>query len=1825
MTMTSLSELYRSHRGKVSDKWDIYLRIYEDLLQSLREREVSILELGIQNSGSLELWAKYFPNAVTILGVDIDEKCGSLQFEDPRIQIVVADAAADGTVAAVADYSPEFDIIIDDASHRSGDIIKTFCNFFTTLNDDGLYIAEDLHCSYWQQFEGGLYNPWSSIAFFKRLADTPNFEHWGRDNSIASILQPFASKYGANVNRIPVGTIHSVEFFNSLCVVRKKPHRENLLGYRNIVGNDAHVNISILADKGSFCATPLGSDSTLEDPILVESRLRGEIAQAAAHLQQVQRSAELDAAALRAELHAVQDACDAAADRAAMLEQDLSRLNDEYAAREQELAAMYRSTSWRITAPIRCVRRALSPQRLLAESPFDRDRRSASDRTGQQGNILALARRLYARVPFTGATRHRISRNVVGRVLGRAVDARKPHLQSGVTEESLDASLLPETSVATDLKIPGLYLTPPLNICVQQGLLLRPRLLVIIPSLNLEHLSGGPNTALLLAAFLAECGENICIIASDAPGHPGNEALLSHMERLSGLSLHRDRITFHDAFDRSTPIPIGPRDVFLATAWWTAIIAKSAAAETAVHKLLYLIQDFEPIFHAASTLQARALETYGYEHVPIINTRLLLDHLAREQCGQYRSPQFVGNALVFEPAIDRGSFYPAPTPAEPTKRRLLFYARPTRAERNLFALGVAALSRAVRSGVLAESAWEIWGMGEHFEAVDLGNGVQLNPLPWMSFPEYAETIRSSDLMLSLMLSPHPSYPPLEMAACGKRVITNTCSVKTQHRLSSISTNIIAVEPNIEAISTAIQHEAALINAGIIAGDVNGAIRMPATWRESLGAVTADLKLRLNELRETTCTNVQYGGLPSRPQTEYERNRRTLLAMRRNQGPYQQVEGLISFVTSAYDTDVEYLEELAASVFLQDGGTQFEWILVDNGSTEQGTIDCLSRIAAHRVVRFSRVEVNAGIVGGMRHGLELASGRYVIPLDSDDLIEPDAVNVITRALVEQNFPPALFTDEDKTSNGRFFDPYYKPDWDPVLFAHSCYIAHMCVIDRSIALQLGFYSDADAQGCHDWDSFFRLLRVGVVPYHLAHCLYSWRVHAGSSAGNIASKDFIATSHKHVLSKFANSQHCVRIRVEESELFAHGVDWRFVLDEGVDARIPTIPWSRSTPLNVLASELETVCSPWVRLAPHSISLGRERAANIAITLAALFPDTAVIGGAVHDGVKITRGPMIFGFGAGFDSPDTGRPPHDCGYFVQMFKPRSVSAVPLEGAFVRIELLREAVNDLIICKQGGDLLPAWVGALAREKESRVIYTPDLRTLLADSKPIDPSPEALVLFHRRFERLIPEQTYYPRAMGLTADSAYKMVSEEARNKHLSAISSSGCLDYPAWLHSHTRLRVSRYPIPAQLPSVALLTTIYEGTDMRLTQELYRSVLAQTLFPSEWIIVAHGPLEKADIKLLNSYADRPEVEIVISAEPLGIMGAMRRALAAANADYVIPVDADDLLTPDAVQIVSHEISARCFPDLLFSDEDLLVDGEPATPFMRADFDPILNTDSSTIWHLCAIKRDTAVTQGLYSDDASTWCHDWDSVTRIASSAGRIEHVPEVLYHWRQHSGSTTNRAEGDPRSLESVRHLLECQRYRLPNPNDFEVRQWPRNRGTKELYLSLAETARLPTVVLPQDVNIEQRKDTEAPETMVVFLSGGVLLDHEQSVAEAARLFALHPSLGAVGGLVIDTDSRIVDACFTAADRPHSPWIGRSVNDGGAFATLLKPQTVIQPGSRLAIFRLAALDAAGLNPADYTIAPAVWMKHAAKQVRRLDWRIGFSPLVTAHTAPYRLT
>lgn len=243
-----------NHTGKVSDKWSSYLDYYDRSLSDLRNMPIRMLEIGVQNGGSLEIWGKFFKEAEMLVGCDIDSTCNLLNYDDERISLVIGDICKSETIAEIFSKSDSFDLIIDDGSHTSSDIITTFLQLFPKVSDGGQYIIEDLHCSYWEKYEGGLYDPRSSISFLKKLIDLINVEHWGIEKTVEQFISIF--KNHTNIDNIQslYEEIESIEFVNSICKIQKRTKSEFTsigLGERIITGKKELVTSGVSSLSGT--------------------------------------------------------------------------------------------------------------------------------------------------------------------------------------------------------------------------------------------------------------------------------------------------------------------------------------------------------------------------------------------------------------------------------------------------------------------------------------------------------------------------------------------------------------------------------------------------------------------------------------------------------------------------------------------------------------------------------------------------------------------------------------------------------------------------------------------------------------------------------------------------------------------------------------------------------------------------------------------------------------------------------------------------------------------------------------------------------------------------------------------------------------------------------------------------------------------------------------------------------------------------------------------------------------------------------------------------------------------------------------------------------------------------------------------------------------------------------------------------------------------------------------------------------------------------------------------------------------------------------------
>jgi O-methyltransferase len=199
-----LEEYFEANRRNVIHKWAHYFEIYHRHFERFVGKECVILEIGVAQGGSLQMWKSYFGANAKIYGVDVHPACK--QFEGENIQIFIGSQSDTVFLQDLIYKIPTIDILIDDGGHRMDEQITTLEMLFDHMGENSIYLCEDTHTSYWEDYGGGYQNPNSFIEYAKTLVDHLNAWHI-RNNALPH------SRFTHN--------LHAIHFYDSIVVFEK--------------------------------------------------------------------------------------------------------------------------------------------------------------------------------------------------------------------------------------------------------------------------------------------------------------------------------------------------------------------------------------------------------------------------------------------------------------------------------------------------------------------------------------------------------------------------------------------------------------------------------------------------------------------------------------------------------------------------------------------------------------------------------------------------------------------------------------------------------------------------------------------------------------------------------------------------------------------------------------------------------------------------------------------------------------------------------------------------------------------------------------------------------------------------------------------------------------------------------------------------------------------------------------------------------------------------------------------------------------------------------------------------------------------------------------------------------------------------------------------------------------------------------------------------------------------------------------------------------------------------------------------------------------------
>ena len=210
----------------------------------------------------------------------------------------------------------------------------------------------------------------------------------------------------------------------------------------------------------------------------------------------------------------------------------------------------------------------------------------------------------------------------------------------------------------------------------------------------------------------------------------------------------------------------------------------------------------------------------------------------------------------------------------------------------------------------------------------------------------------------------------------------------------------------------------------------------------------------------------------------------------------------------------------------------------------------------------------------------------------------------------------------------------------------------------------------------------------------------------------------------------------------------------------------------------------------------------------------------------------------------------------------------------------------------------------------------------------------------------------------------------------------------------------------------------------KFLDELVDSIQKQTY--DNWeLILSDGSGNNGLEECLKKYETDKRIKVLKNEKALDISENTNRALELVKGEYIVFADHDDLLPPHALYQCAKVIYEKESPDLIYSDEDKLsMNGTRYfQPHFKPDFNLELLRSMNYFCHLVVVKKELQQAVGMLNPEYNG-AQDYDFVLRCVEQAKYIYHIPEVLYHWRSHSGSIAGGGENKEYAFEAGRKAL---------------------------------------------------------------------------------------------------------------------------------------------------------------------------------------------------------
>jgi glycosyltransferase involved in cell wall biosynthesis len=941
--------------------------------------------------------------------------------------------------------------------------------------------------------------------------------------------------------------------------------------------------------------------------------------------------------------------------------------------------------------------------------------------------------------------------------------------------------------------------------------------------------------------------------------------------------------------------------------------------------------------------------------------------------------------------------------------------------------------------------------------------------------------------------------------------------------------------------------------------------------------------------------------------------------------------LVTVLTPSFNTDPRYIRELYQTLVNQSY-SNWEWVVVDDGSSRTASIAILRGMARRDPrVRFFASPVNLGISGASNVGLAAAQGTHVALVDHDDLVSRHAFYAVYEAWKQNPDTHLFYTDECKLqSDGRLSEMWPKPDWSPAYLENTMCIGHLSIYELSFIRKLGgFRSEYD--GTQDYDLALRaaLTRPNVV--HLPVFAYLWRVIEGSAALDLSEKSYAVERQGKAVLDYARHKHheanvipgwgagywriaypipspapllsfiiptgggskVVRGKTIdlvlncldsfEAKAFYPNREYIIVhngdlsptqIDAlGANPRVKLILYSASSSFNLsekLNQGVAAARGDYICLLNDDVEAITPHGGDGLIGYLAANPRVGAIGPmCLREDKTIQQNGVVLLVNGPVHAGD-GQPPTFGGHQAMLRCRREAFCIGGAVLFIKKELYETIggfdmnlplnYNDVDFCLR------------LRERGYSCVVDPYIEVYHFEG--------ATKIGTNTVER----EYLFLKHPGMNDPYFNRSFDQSNPHYRLNLRQQDARIGFDQWL-DHQIARRARQFLPEGRPKLSVCVPIYNQPKGFL-EEMYKSVLMQTYHNKELIILADGSSNPETIEWLERTQREQQAIVILNSENLGISGANLKLLERATGDFFVPVDADDFLAVDALQMLAYEIERHPDSKVFYSDEYKSdVNSIRFQPFFKPDFDPILVMNCCYPAHLMAIETEFLRRIGSFTDARATWCHDYDTLTRALALGEAPIHVRELLYAWRINPGSAASaETSSKPGTVDSQRFVLN----RLLNVRGLEgvVSVEINEVATSTRMWRLKAAKPVPNARIFDALEVWGDEGFGVPGLVAAARDGGsewvaILLDaaDEQTLLELSAIALFEPRINAVCGVLIQ-DNRMVNwsgGFFLPHGRVFDPYSGQPFSGGGYHAELWCQRCIDVAAPVNVLIRVAAL------------------------------------------------